>query len=140
MNIRSNAEAIQILNDTERSILEREQAIHFLVATPTRENLEHLVNVLEDDAFGVRWTAAAELANAGRLALEPLLRALIDRPSSVWLRESAYHVLHYMPGNLLRQQTAHLQQALKGAGANVAATEAAGALLHELLEAEAMHA
>lgn len=140
MDIRSNAEAIQILNDRQRSVLEREQAIHYLVATPTSENLSHLLNALEDDAFGVRWTAASELAHTGRLALEPLLRALIDRPSSVWLREGAYHVLHYMPGMTLRQQTLRLQRALKGAGANVAAVEAAGALLQELTHVESMHA
>ncbi len=135
MEIRSNQEAIQILKDEHRAVFDREQAIHYLVSTPTSENLSYLVRALEDESFGVRWAAAAELAHTGRLALEPLLRALIDRPSSVWLRQGAYHVLHYMPGMTLRQKTAHLQQALKGAGANVAATEAAGLLLREISEA-----
>ncbi len=52
-----------------------------------------LVNALEDESFSVRWLAAEGLIAMGSGALGPLLRALIQRPDSVWLREGAHHVL-----------------------------------------------
>lgn len=52
------------------------------------------VQALEDENFSVRWLAAEGLIAAGRDGLEPLLRALVGRSHSVWLREGAHHVLH----------------------------------------------
>lgn len=53
-----------------------------------------LVQTLEDEDPGVRWAAGNGLIDLGEDCLEPLLRALIDRGGSVWLREGAHHVLH----------------------------------------------
>jgi HEAT repeat protein len=55
-----------------------------------------LVEALKDREFDVRWLAAEGLIDIGKKAVVPLLRALIDDPKSVWLREGAHHVLHDM--------------------------------------------
>jgi len=53
-----------------------------------------LVKALEDKMFDVRWLAAEGLISIRREALVPLLRALTERPDSLWLREGVHHVLH----------------------------------------------
>jgi hypothetical protein len=53
-----------------------------------------LVKAMEDDKFDVRWLAARAVVALGRPGLAALLRALIARPQSSLLRESAHHVLH----------------------------------------------
>jgi sporulation protein YlmC with PRC-barrel domain len=55
---------------------------------------EALVKALEDELFGIRWLAAEGLIAVGREGLKPLLRALIQRSDSDWLRQGAHHVLH----------------------------------------------
>ncbi len=56
--------------------------------------VQALVKALEDKMFDVRWLAAEGLISIGREALVPLLRALIEHPDSLWLREGVHHVLH----------------------------------------------
>ncbi|MFC2017729.1 HEAT repeat domain-containing protein [Chloroflexota bacterium] len=53
-----------------------------------------LIDALEDHEFSIRWLAAEGLINIGSSSMEPLLKALIDRPRSSWLKEGAHHVLH----------------------------------------------
>jgi HEAT repeat protein len=53
-----------------------------------------LVRALEDRNFDVRWLAAEGLIRRGKLALPPLLRALIKNAESAYLRDGAHHVLH----------------------------------------------
>jgi HEAT repeat protein len=55
---------------------------------------EALVKALEDKMFDVRWLAAEALIRIGHKAIVLLLRALVRRPDSYWLREGAHHVLH----------------------------------------------
>jgi ABC-type molybdenum transport system ATPase subunit/photorepair protein PhrA len=56
--------------------------------------VQALVKALEDKMFDVRWLAAEGLISTGREALVPLLRALIENPDSLWLKEGVHHVLH----------------------------------------------
>jgi HEAT repeat protein len=56
--------------------------------------VQALVKALEDKMFDVRWLAAEGLISIGREALVPLLRALMEHPDSLWLREGVHHVLH----------------------------------------------
>jgi len=53
-----------------------------------------LIEALRDKMFDVRWLAAEGLISIGREALLPLLRALMEHPDSLWLREGVHHVLH----------------------------------------------
>jgi nucleotide-binding universal stress UspA family protein len=55
-----------------------------------------LVDALEDEEFDVRWLAAEGLIRIGAESIEPLLKALIERPDSLWLQEGAHRVLHDM--------------------------------------------
>ena len=79
-----------------------------LAATPA------LVNALEDDKFDVRWLAARALVMLGRDALPVLLRALMERPDSTWLREGAHHVLHDEGYEPWRKQLGPVMKALEG--------------------------
>ena len=80
----------------------------------------------------MRWAAAVGLAQVGRPALRPLLRALVAQPDSVWLREGAYHVLHYIADRETYRQTAPLRDALKGPGAEFSTAQVAGEMLAAL--------
>ena len=130
--LRSTAEARQLLNDPTQPSAAREAAVRFLGGDPTPANLERLIQALEDNDFGVRWTAAATLARLGDVALTPLLRTLVQKHISVWLREGALHILYYNQSYQVSQRTAELQQMLKGPAAEVAAAAAAARLLQQL--------
>lgn len=126
--IHSTAAALQLLDDPKQPEGAREAAVQFLGSDPTPANLERLIQALEDNDFGVRWTAAATLAGVGDAALLPLLRALVQR-NSVWLREGAHHVFYYNKSERVSNRTAQLQQALRGPAAEVASAAAAERLL-----------
>jgi HEAT repeat protein len=72
-----------------------------------------LVHTLEDEDAGIRWVAAEGLIAMERGALPPVLRALIDRPHSLWLREGAHHVLHELVGGPLGERLAPVLEALE---------------------------
>jgi HEAT repeat protein len=52
-----------------------------------------LVESLRDEVMAVRWVAAEALIALGDAAVNPLLHALEEHFESVFLRESAHHVL-----------------------------------------------
>ena len=62
------------------------------IGSPAATNA--LVKALEDKMFDVRWLAAQALINIGPEAIMPLLKALIERADSTWMREGAHHVLN----------------------------------------------
>jgi HEAT repeat protein len=73
-----------------------------------------LVRALRDEEFGVRWLAAEGLILLGRDGLEPLLRALMERPDSVWLRQGAHHVLRVLSRRGFREVLQPVLAALDG--------------------------
>ncbi len=125
------SDALTTLNNTHRSDFDREWAIHKLSRSPTPQNTRRLVAALEDNEFGVRWAAAVALAELGQPALRPLLEALVTHPESVWLRQGAYHVLHYIADSAISRQTLPLRRALKGPGATYATAGVAAQMLAE---------
>jgi HEAT repeat protein len=58
------------------------------------KSVQALVQALENEQFSIRWLAAEGLIKVGQAGLEALLQALVNRPSSTWLREGIHHVLH----------------------------------------------
>jgi HEAT repeat protein len=58
--------------------------------------IQALISALEDDRFEVRWEAAEALIKIGRDAVKPLLKALIKKSDSTWMREGAHHVFSDM--------------------------------------------
>lgn len=55
--------------------------------------IEPLIDRLEDKNFDIRWMAAESLVPFGQAVFGPLLRRLIERPQSSWLRLAAHHVM-----------------------------------------------
>ncbi len=134
MNIQSADEAIQILNDQSHSVLDREQAVHFLQDHGTPQVIDRLIQAMEDSHFGIRWAAAVALIQIGEPALIPILRMLSQRPDSVRLREGVHHILYYTRSRKVRELTAELVSALKGPAANVASGDIAFKLWQQLTQ------
>jgi HEAT repeat protein len=59
-----------------------------------KDAAEALVGALDDESRDVRWVAAEGLISMRTGALEPLLRALLSRSESIWVRRGATHVIH----------------------------------------------
>ena len=91
-----------------------------------------LVGALEDRDVGVRWVAADSLVKLGRGGLQPLLRALITHPDSIWLREGAHRVLRHLAGSDLRQVLAPVLAALDDVEPTLGAPRAAYDALDQL--------
>jgi HEAT repeat protein len=52
-----------------------------------------LVRALEDEESAIRWLAAEGLIAMENAAIPPLLQALTERSSSLWLRNGAHHTV-----------------------------------------------
>jgi len=97
-----------------------------------------LVGALEDREFSIRWLAAEGLIALRRAGLEPLLRALVERPESFALREGAHHVIHdlHHRGGPLEPVLEPVLTALDGAEPALAVPWAAEHALHALAGSE----
>ena len=62
----------------------------------------------------------------------PLLRTLVEKNDSVWLREGAYRVFHDTRSATIQAATADVVKALKGPAAGLMTTEAAVKALGKL--------
>jgi HEAT repeat protein len=76
--------------------------------------LPALIQALEDEKFDVRWLAAKAVVLFGRDGLTALLQALVDRPESTRLRQSAHHVLHDAAHGKWSAELAPVKEALEG--------------------------
>jgi HEAT repeat protein len=94
VTIHKENQAIWVLDDEKNRTGLREEAARFLEENPTENTMQHLIQALTDDDFGVRWAASSALSKWGDRALPALLQVMI-KDTSPRLRESAYHVLHY---------------------------------------------
>lgn len=116
----------------------RWEAAKALTAVRDPRAVPALVDALEDEDGGIRWLAAEGLCGIGRMALGPLLRALINRADSVWLREGAHHVLR----DLARRDLAPIVQPviteLERDTTHLGVMPAADRALRELEDAERM--
>lgn len=84
------------------SPLVRQEAVKALEAIGTDASARWLTHALQDPNSDVRWLAAEALSRLGPIGLQPLLTALIHDDKLEWLREGAYHVLHFYTGDLNR--------------------------------------
>jgi len=71
-----------------------------------------LIRALEDDEQDVRWMAAVALAAIGRDALAPLIEAMVERLSSLFLRQGVHHVLSIYRDPELHDPLLELRDAL----------------------------
>ncbi|MBI4322541.1 MAG: HEAT repeat domain-containing protein [Chloroflexi bacterium] len=91
-----------------------------------------MVRALEDRSFGVRWLAAEGLIGLGRAGMPPLLEALLERSSSIWLRQGAHHVLQVLSKHNLPNPLAPVLAALEDVEPAVEVPHAALAALDAL--------
>jgi HEAT repeat protein len=134
MEIKSETEAVQILDDSFRESLDREEAVRFLAQTRNEKAIERLVQALQDDDFGVRWEASVVLARLGNKALPNLLKALMD-PKLVGdprLRRGAFRVLHHMQSASRPRSVGKLMKALRSPAADLVSMEEAYVVFREL--------
>jgi len=90
---------VNALHDKRRRV--RWEAAKALSQIASPSSTQALVDTLEDKEFDLRWLAAEGLARIGPASVVPLLKALLKRPESQWLREGAHHVLLDMDGGPL---------------------------------------
>jgi hypothetical protein len=91
-----------------------------------------LIRSLEDKKFDVRWLAAEGLIAIGKQAVVPLLRALVDNPKSIWLREGAHHVMHDMDRGDWDEILRPVMKAIEGMEPSLEVPEAAEKVLNIL--------
>jgi HEAT repeat protein len=97
-----------------------------------------MVRALEDESFGVRWLAAEGLIAMGQAGIPSLLRALMVRSDSPWLRAGAHHVLRSLAENPLHQYLAPVLAALDDVEPTLAVPIAAHDALYELKQKDSM--
>lgn len=113
---RGGAEAVPALLDALRSPDEdrRWEASRVLVDLHPPEAAEPLADALEDEGGGVRWLAAEALVNIGAPAALPVLRRLLTRSGSTWMRNGAHHVLAALAREDPRSPLRPVVEALEG--------------------------
>jgi HEAT repeat protein len=74
--------------------LVKEESAKALAQLQNPATADALIGALEDEIFDVRWLAGEGLIALRLHALEPLLRALVYKHDSIWLREGIHRVLH----------------------------------------------
>lgn len=82
---------IKALSDKRNQV--RWEAAKALGGIPDPGAIPPLVKALEDEVFDVRWLAAEALIANGLESVGSLLEALVTGAGSLFLRESAHHVI-----------------------------------------------
>ena len=93
MNDKAFENLVDIIQDASRSEEERTSAIHELARFPADKAIPVLIDLMDDDALSVRWTAATVIRKFGKAMLIPLLRVIATRPADDFFYESAHHAL-----------------------------------------------
>jgi HEAT repeat protein len=108
---------LSILSDRKQWV--RWEAVKALSQIHDVASVNGLINALMDKMFDVRWIAAEGLIAIGDKSLIPLLRALIDNPDSVWMREGAHHVFHDLSRGSYKEMLKPVLDALEGVEASL---------------------
>ncbi len=96
-----------------------------------------LVLALDDERMEVRWVAAEALIALKKKGLYPLLRALTKHFDSIYLRESAHHILYTLEKeHLLNQETTEVLNALRFIGPRISVAIAAKKAMDSLHKEE----
>jgi HEAT repeat protein len=124
---------------TSRDRWKRWEAAKALGQIGDPESTDVLIRALDDEAFDVRWLADEGLIAIGRKAAIPLLKALINNPESIWLREGAHRFLHGIDMGDLEEILLPVRTALEDVEAPLEAPVAAEVALKSLPEAPPAH-
>ena len=128
------ASLIEALTDSRQSV--RWEAAKALSDIADPAAAPALVVALEDRVFDIRWLAAKGLIAIGYKSIVPLLKALIGRPDSVWLRQGAHHVLKELVAGELEHVLNPVITALEGPESAVEVPVIAGVVLNMLRESD----
>ncbi len=85
-------ELIHALQDANLEL--RWQIIKIMESISDPSTIPALVEQLKNENAGVRWAASNALIGLKRESIPPLLEALVHDFDSIWLRQSAHHILH----------------------------------------------
>lgn len=90
------ASAVPILEKalTDKNQWCRWEAAKALGEIASPEATGALINSLEDKSFDVRWLAAEDLVAIGSAVVVPMLKVLVNKSDSIWIREGAHHIFH----------------------------------------------
>jgi len=95
-----------------------------------------LVKTLEDKVFDVRWLAAEGLIKLGQVGIVPLLKALVERSDSPWLRDAAHHVFHDIAVGELEDLLEPIMNSLEDAESVIETPLIAKAILDRLVSGQ----
>jgi HEAT repeat protein len=114
----------------------RWQASQALSQINTPSVIPVLIDIMHENEYvGVRWAATEGFIRMGRAGLVPLLQSLIKHFDSVWLRESAHHILRsYHDQGIEGETIENVLHALEGSEPDVAVPWAAEETLRQLDE------
>lgn len=135
---RQNLEAfgVDILPDLDKLLQTKDKQLRWETAKiieslGSRESIETFISLLHDEYSDIRWIATEGLIRVGRISIVPLLKEVIEKGDSTFVREGAHHVFSRLFSKEENKQFRDLLHALKGSsksivGASVRANEALG--------------
>ncbi len=122
---------VELLSDPDHSV--RREACKALGTINDPSAAVALAKALDDENVEVRWLAAEALIAFGSKAIMPLLQALEVRFSSIFLRQSAHHVLHSLKKkNLLNKEMLAVLDTLRSMEPQISAPAAARTALEAI--------
>jgi hypothetical protein len=95
----------QAVQPLEKALHHKDHWVHWEAAKALGQigsprAIDALLEILDNKEFELRWLAAEGLSAIGEPAVAPLLTSLMKNPQSVWLQQSAHHVLLDAPASL----------------------------------------
>lgn len=91
-----------------------------------------LINALSNEKFEIRWLAAEGLIHIGDKSVRPLLKKLIERSDSLFIREGAHHILRDLPESKFREILKPVSRALEDVEPSLEVAVAAQAALNAI--------
>ncbi len=111
----------------------RWQVIKVLEGILDPSTVPALVEYLKDENAGIRWASAEALIKFNRTSLPALLKALVHESDSIWLRQSAHHILRVLKeSGRLNQIEENVYEALEDVEPSIAVPWAAQKALETL--------
>ncbi len=107
-----------VVDDLIRAFQEMHEPRHFEAAKAlsqigSAKAIQYLIGAFDDEEFRVRWVAAEGLVAIGAKTIKPLLKILIKRSDSDWIRDGVHHVLHdLVTRNLIEKKKTEILQSV----------------------------
>ena len=76
-----------------KHILIRKEAIKIVEIISYKTSIPHVIDMLGDRESDIRWMGAVTLIRIGRESIKPLLKTMVSKGTSYFVRHGAHHVL-----------------------------------------------